>query len=69
MRPIDNPFELSPEQHLHELASIFAAGVLRLRQRRLSAGEALVPLPESVRESAAERLAFVGETVLSVHSG
>jgi len=68
MRPMD-PSELSPEQHLHELARIFAMGVLRLRQRRLSAGQALVPLPESVSESATERLAFEGETVLSVHSG
>ena len=66
MRPMDNPSELSPEQHLHELARMFAAGVLRLRQRRLSAGKAQLPLPEIARESSAERLAFGSDTVLSV---
>ncbi len=38
MRPIDRISELSPEQHLRELASIFAAGLIRWRkqQRRLA---------------------------------
>jgi hypothetical protein len=35
MPPISHPSELSPEQRRRELVGIFAAGVLRLRKRRL----------------------------------
>jgi len=35
MRPIDDPMFLSPDQRLHEVAGIMAAGVLRLHARDL----------------------------------
>jgi len=68
MRPTDDVSELTPDQRRRELVAILAAGVLRLRQRRLRAGEPAAP-PKTAPDSAAGRLEVGAETVLSVHSG
>lgn len=68
MRPTDDPFRLSPSRRFHEVARIFAVGVLRQRKLRLLASESV----ETSRESAGEyagRLEVSGETVLSVTTG
>ena len=69
MRPLYDPSELSPEQRCRELAGILAAGWLRLRNRRLLAGQPAKISRETSAESAAERLEVSGETVLSDQSG
>lgn len=69
MRPLYDPSELSPEQRCRELAGILATGVLRLRKRRLLAGQPAETTRKTSVESAAERLEVSGETVLSVQSG
>lgn len=69
MRHFTDPAELSTEQRRGELVCILAAGVLRLLQRRLLVGESLAQIPTITPKSAAERLEFAGETVLSVHTG
>jgi hypothetical protein len=57
---------LSPDERLREVASILAAGVLRLRQRAaLLADDAQT---KSAKSSAAG-LEVPDETVLSVHTG
>ena len=67
MRSVDDPASLSPEERLAELASIFAAGVLRLRHQALPD----VPTPPPAWSDAAvtsppRPLEVVSETVLSV---
>jgi hypothetical protein len=55
-----------PNQQLVDVASILAAGVLRLRERQS------LPTPkmlEKPSDSAAQRLELSGETVLSVVHG
>jgi len=69
MRPLYDPSELSPEQRCRELAGILATGVLRLRKRRLLAGQPAETTRKTSVESAAERLEVSDETVLSVQSG
>lgn len=62
-----SPTTLSPEQRLGELATILAAGVLRLRDRNSRGAAAVVPAPTSIRaESVAKGLEVPAETVLSV---
>lgn len=61
--------ELSPEQRRRELTGILAAGVLRLRKRRLLAGEPGQTPRENSPESPARRLEVSDKTVLSVHAG
>ena len=68
MRPFAPPSELTPDQRRRELAGILAAGVLRLRKRRLLAGESAQTTRKTSAESAAGRLEVSGETVLSVHT-
>ncbi len=68
MRLTDDVSELTPNQRRRELVAILAAGVLRLRQRRLRTGEPAAP-PKTAPDSAAGRLEVGAETVLSVHSG
>jgi len=68
MRPIDDVSELTPDQRRRELVAILAAGVLRLRQRRLRAGEPAAP-PDTSPKSSAAGLDVGAETVLSVHTG
>lgn len=69
MQLIDDVSELTPDQRRRELVAILAAGVLRLRQRRLRAGELAAPPPKTAPDSAAGRLEVGAETVLSVHTG
>lgn len=57
---------LAPDERLREVASILAAGVLRLRQR------AALPTHDAQKkspESSAAGLEVPDETVLSVHTG
>ena len=67
MRTTDDATALAPEQRLAELASIFAAGILRLRMR--AATPADNSGPEKPSESGPERLELPAKTVLSVHGG
>jgi len=50
MRPIDDPSYLTPDERLSEVASILAAGVLRLRARSALPGDD--PAPEILPEFA-----------------
>lgn len=67
MRPIDDPSFLTPDQRRSEVASILAAGVLRLRARAALAGDD--PGPENPPDSGLTCLEVPDETVLSVHNG
>ena len=69
MRPSLDPAELSPQQCRSELAGILTRGVLRLRKRRLLAGEVAVPPPSTAQEFSAGGLEVSAETVLSVPKG
>jgi hypothetical protein len=69
MRLTDDVSELTPDQRRSELVAILAGGVLRLRQRRLRAGEPAASPPKTAPDSAAGHLEVGAETVLSVHSG
>lgn len=69
MRPFDDPSELSSEQRHCELARVLAAGILRLRQRRLLAGEPAASPRKTVEKSPAAGLEVSGQTVLSVTTG
>jgi hypothetical protein len=69
MRPIDDS-SLTPDERRAEVASILAAGVLRLCARTLPATEADGnSAPKNPTESASSRLEVPDETVLSVHNG
>ena len=69
MRPIDDSL-LTPDERLTEVASILAAGVLRLCARTLPAKDASqLSAPENSVESASSRLEVHSETVRSVHNG
>ncbi|MBC8356410.1 MAG: hypothetical protein H8E66_30900 [Planctomycetes bacterium] len=50
MRSFDDPSQLTPDQQFRELASILAAGVLRLRKQQLLAGRSAEPTPETLEE-------------------
>lgn len=66
MRPHDDPAAMTPDERLRELASILAAGVLRLRSRAALPAD---PGPENLPESGQDCLEVPAETVLSVHTG
>ncbi len=69
MRPIDDSL-LTLDERRSEVASILAAGVLRLCARTLPATEATEhSAPENLAESASSCLEVPDETVLSVHNG
>ena len=70
MRSIDDPAFLTPDQRLAEVASILAAGVLRLHARAAIPDdpEQLVA-PGNLGKSGSPRLEVFDETVLSVHNG
>ena len=69
MRPIDDSL-LTPDERRSEVASILAAGVLRLCARTLPATDAAShSAPENLVESASSCLEVPAETVLSVHIG
>lgn len=70
MRPIDDSSFLTPDERRAEVASILAAGVLRLHVRAAIPDDASVPSdPETAAESGSLGLEVPGETVLSVHNG
>jgi hypothetical protein len=70
MRPIDDPTFLTPDERLAEVASILAAGILRLHARAAMPDDAEPRLaPENPAESGSSGLEVPGETVLSVHNG
>lgn len=62
-------YELSQEQQLREVARMFAAGLLRLRQRRLLAGAPASSFLDRTGNLAANALEVPRETVLSVTDG
>jgi hypothetical protein len=66
MRP-DDPSFLTPGERRAELATIFAAGIRRLRARAVLPGDS--SSQEISPDSAAERLEVPAETVLSVVHG
>ena len=69
MRHFAPTSELTPEQRHRELTGILAAGILRLRKRRLLVGEPGRTPGETSPESAARGLEVSDKTVLSVHAG
>jgi hypothetical protein len=66
MRP-DDPSSLTPDERRSEVASILAAGILRLRARAAIPGDD--PPAEISPESVTARLEVPAETVLSVIHG
>lgn len=69
MRHFAPASELTPEQRRRELAEILARGILRLRKRRLLAGEPGQTPCQISPESPASPLEVSDGTVLSVHAG
>jgi len=67
MRPIDDPSFLTPDERLSEVASILAAGVLRLHASAALPGDN--PAPEILPDSGPTCLEVPAETVLSIHTG
>jgi hypothetical protein len=68
MRPDLDPSQLTPDERFQEVAAIFAAGLLRLRDRAaLAPGQH--PAPENSAEAATETLAVPAETSVTVHGG
>jgi len=68
MPPIGDPSQLTPDELRLEVASILAAGLLRLRRQLARAG-ITSSAPKTLAESATTCLAIPDETVLSVRSG
>lgn len=66
MRPIDDPTPLAPDQRREEVASIFAAGVLRLHMRAALSPEGS---PQESPELTSQRHEVCDKTVLSVYNG
>jgi hypothetical protein len=70
MQPDQDPAALAPEERLREVATILAAGLLRLRARTaLPAGLDEHPGPKNPRKTGQDCLEVGAETVLSVHTG
>ena len=61
-----DPAELTPDERLRELGALLAAGVLRMRQRRVLASESLQQEPP---ETAPKVLELSGTSRLSVTTG
>ena len=69
MRSVDDPASLFPDERLAELASIFAAGILRLRHQALPDVPTTPPACFGVAVTSPPRpLEVVSETVLSVRA-
>ena len=60
-----DPAELTESECLRELAGIFAAGVLRLRELRRLTSSSPASLSQRTAESSASRLDVARKTVLS----
>lgn len=67
MRSFDDPATMTPDERLSEVASILAAGVLRLHARAALSCD--YPAPEKSQNSAPPGLELSDETVLSVNRG
>ena len=67
MRSFADPASMTPDERLSEVASIFAAGILRLHARAALSCDN--PTPEKSQNSAPPGLELSGETVLSVNRG
>ena len=67
MRPDLHPSELTPDECLENVASILAAGLLRLRDR--AALGATSAVSENFAEALKERLAVPPEQSVTVHAG
>jgi hypothetical protein len=65
----DDPSNMSPDQRRRTLVSVFAAGVLRLRQRQLLSVITSKKPRKTAAKSTDRRLEVPGETVLSVPTG
>ncbi len=64
-----DPVELSPDARTSALATILAAGLLRLRRPIISPEIPLERASEDSSESAPNRLAVSAETSVTVHGG
>lgn len=53
---VEPPSLCAPDQQMHQIASIFAAGVLRLRKLHMLVGHPADAMYETSAESAAQRL-------------
>ena len=70
MRPFDDSLSMTPEERRSAVASILAAGILRLHTRAaLTPATASSPADENPAKSTSPRLEVSDETVLSVHNG
>jgi hypothetical protein len=67
MRSFDNLATMTPDERLSEVASIFAAAILRLHARAALSCDN--PGPENPQKSTSPGLELSDETVLSVHCG
>jgi hypothetical protein len=67
MKWSDDAHEMTPDERLSNLASIFAAGVLRARSQ--AALSTVGPLRHKAAISSPSCLEVPAETVLSVHTG
>jgi hypothetical protein len=68
-RNIEDGDMRSPEARLREVASIFAAAVMRLHARAALPSATELPAPRILPENAANPLDVSAETRLSVHPG
>lgn len=70
MRTELDPIELTPDERRHEVAAIFAKGLLRLRDRHaLGDHPATSPNPEILATASKETLAIPPEPSVTVHAG
>ena len=67
MRSFADPASMTPDERLSEVASIFAAGILRLHARAALSCDN--PAAENSKNPAPRGLELSDETVLSVHCG
>jgi hypothetical protein len=70
MRPDLDPSQLTPDERFREVAAIFAAGLLRLRDRAaLASVPGQHPAPENSAAASTEPLEVLPETSVTVHGG
>jgi hypothetical protein len=70
MRPDLDPAQLTPDECFQEVAAIFAAGLLRLRDRAaLASDPGQHPVPENSDTASTEPLEVSGQTSVTVHGG
>jgi hypothetical protein len=67
MRP--DRHSLSPAERRHAVATVLAAGLLRLGQRPATSALPLLPVAENLSKSGRDCLELPGQTRLSGHNG